>query len=277
MLVANRMYQLTLPDTGAGYYPDLNDSDARIASDQGKPWNQYPVIMYTTGLAGHTDHTLDAGFCPEANTLTACELTPGSNLAVFDLSQAGNLVNPGSQYTVSYHATQANAETDVAPLPLTYPAFHNTVVYARLENVVTGVLVKVETITLKVLPAPVAHVGQIQVCPIVMDGPEGIFTLSDANSQVTGGVAGLTVTYYTSNTEAEAGINPLVSPYTSVTKDIWARVENGACFDLDIVRLVVLSSPGVVLFPEECTTCNGPGQPNGGGGNRIRRAGSIYL
>ncbi|MBK8192273.1 MAG: T9SS type A sorting domain-containing protein [Lewinellaceae bacterium] len=258
LTVNNRTYDLTLQDTGEGHYPDFNDSDAGIANDPGKAWHLFPTIMYTTGLAGHTDHTLDAGFCPEPNTLLACELTPGSKSAIFDLTQAKTLVDPAGAYAVSYHSSQVYAETDVAPLSMLHLANHNTIIYARLENLVSGALADVQAITLKVVATPVAHVAQIEVCPNVLDGTAGTFNLADANAQVTGNVSSLMVTYHISNAEAKAGTNPLSAPYISVSKDVWARVENSAgCYDVNIVKLVVLSSPGVVLIPENCSCAGG--------------------
>ena len=53
------------------------------------------------------------------------------------------------------------------------------------------------------------------------------------------------------------GTNPLPATYNSATKYIWSRVENASgCYDVDILQLVVLSSPGVALNITD-NTCTG--------------------
>ncbi|MCC7507537.1 MAG: T9SS type A sorting domain-containing protein, partial [Saprospiraceae bacterium] len=252
--VAGRTYHLTVANSGEGNHPDLNDSDALLTA------GSLPTITYTTGLAGWTDHSLDAGFCPESNVLVACEEPAGSNSAWFNFDEATAVIDPLNQYTVSYHTTQVAALAGASPLPNPYYAADSTVVFVRLFNPANSTTLT-ETLVLRALAAPVAYISQLHECPIVFDGTEAVFNLHDADVQVTGGVSGLTVTYYISDTEAELGINPITSAtaYTSVTKNIWARIENAAgCYDIDIVQLLVLPSPGVVLFDDE-TTCTGAG------------------
>jgi PKD repeat protein len=70
----------------------------------------------------------------------------------------------------------------------------------------------------------------------------------------------MTVTYFETQADAEAGVNPIMAAYTAGTKSLWARVTNGAgCYDLDLVQLIVLPSPGVVLAATD-NTCTGAGQ-----------------
>jgi len=256
LVVGGKTYHLTQANTGAGYNPDLNDSDATLANAAGQPWDQYPTITYTTGLAGYSDHTLDAGFCTEGNTLVECEAIPGSNSALFDLSEADELVDPTGNHVVTYHATELGAQTATSVLPNPYFAADSTVVYARIANS-NGTLSSVEPVTLLVASAPIAYISQLHECPNAFDGQEATFNLHDADIQVSGGVAGLTVTYYDSYTLAELGQNPLPFTYTSITKNIWARLENAAgCYDIDVLQLLTLPSPGLVLLPEDAT-CSG--------------------
>ncbi|MBU6343126.1 MAG: PKD domain-containing protein, partial [Bacteroidetes bacterium] len=254
--VANNVYTLTAANHGAGHYPDLNDSDAEIAAAPGKGWDKLPTIMYTTGLAGHTDHTLDAGFCPEGIVLTACEDVPNSGKAIFNLNNANILVDPSGTHIVTYHATEAGAQSGSTALTTPYLGTDGEVIYARVANT-SGFALDVVSIKLKVAASPIAYVAQLQTCPIVFDGASAVFNLHNADAQVAHGVAGLKVTYYDSKTLAEQGLNALPFTYTSVTKNIWARLENAAgCYDIDVVQLVVLPSPGVVLLTDK-TTCSG--------------------
>ncbi|MCB0533806.1 MAG: T9SS type A sorting domain-containing protein [Saprospiraceae bacterium] len=258
LLVKGKAYRLTQQDKGAGHYPDLNDSDAAILPDALKPWDRLPVIRYTTGSAGYIDHTLDAGFCPDTLVLFACEIAAGANEAVFDLPSGNNQVDPGTAYSVSYHATATDALNGTNQLPNAYQAPDNTLIYARLQHSVSGALVAIETIRLEVLPRPVAHVVLLESCSDTINGTTATFNLSDADNLATGGVAGLSVRYYTLYSDAENGINPLPTDYVSGTKNIWARVENPAgCYDIDLTTLTVLPATGVALTPTNCTCANG--------------------
>ena len=256
LTVNGTAYELTLPNVGAGWYKDWNDSDATIADAANKPWNDFPSIAYTTGMAGCSDHTLDAGFVSDnlAN-LEACAIEAGSNLGQFNLTEADDQVDPGGNATVTYHLTAAQAQNGQGSLSSPYTGANGTQIFARVLAANGGVVVV--PVSLQVNPLPVAYVGQLKVCPDVFDGMMGTFNLNNANAQVTNGINGLTVTYYESQSEAALGANPLPATYNSATKYIWSRVENASgCYDVDILQLVVLSSPGVALNITD-NTCTG--------------------
>jgi hypothetical protein len=256
LTISGTEYQLTIANVGAGWHPDWNDSDATIADAAGKPWNDFPAIAYTTGMAGCSDHTLDAGFLSDnLASLEACAIESGSNLGQFNLTEANSQVDPSGNATVTYHLTAVQAQNGQASLSSPYTGADGTQVFARVASANGGVVVV--PVSLHVDPLPVAHVAQLKVCPDVFDGMMGTFTLSNANAQVTEGVSGLTVTYYDSQSEAQAGINPLPNIYNTATGYVWVRVENASgCYDVDIVQLSVLSSPGVALNITD-NTCSG--------------------
>jgi PKD repeat protein len=130
-------------------------------------------------------------------------------------------------------------------------------VFARVQQ---GAAVTVHTVNLQVAVLPVAISAELGSCPESFDGPTAAFNLSNANAKVTGNVAGLAVTYYASQTDAELGTNPLANAYTSAAKQIWARVENAAgCYDVDALQLSVYGNPGLVLTAQD-NTCSGAGQ-----------------
>ena len=248
-------YPLTIANTGEGLQPDNNDSDALIAVASGMPWNGFPTIMYTTGMAGCTDHTLDAGFlCNPAIIIYACEKKP--NTGWFTLTDADILVDPDGIYEVSYHISEANAQAGIQPLPTPYLGVNGYSVWARLFDPNTGDVELVEVI-LQTLPKPKAIASNLKVCPDVFSGMMGTFILHDADADVTGGIVGLTVSYHLSEDDAIAGAFALPDTFTSGTLTIWTRVVNGqGCYDVDLLQLVVLPSPAVVLFAED-NTCTG--------------------
>lgn len=53
---------LTVDNTGMGANPDLNDSDATIATGLGLGFDNLPYVEITTGSSGHSDHKVDFGF-----------------------------------------------------------------------------------------------------------------------------------------------------------------------------------------------------------------------
>jgi PKD repeat protein len=252
-------YELTVANTGAGWHKDWNDSDAQIANAPSKAWDKYPTIWLTTGMAGCSDHTYDAGFVSEVpDALVACAMEPGGNTAQFNLPEANDIVDPaGTALAVTYYATQANAQSGNAALSSPYTAEDNTIIYAQVQqaNGSTAIV----SVRLQVEDLPVAHAAQLQDCPTAFDGPTASFDLAGADVQVTGGAPGLVVTYHETQVNAEQGTNAIVSAYTSNTKSVWARVENAnGCYDLALVQLQVLNSPGLVLAATD-NTCTGAG------------------
>nr|HMQ62440.1 SdrD B-like domain-containing protein [Flavilitoribacter sp.] len=84
-----QVYQLTAQNTGEGNNPDLNDSDGMIAGPLGLPWDGFPIIMYTTGGNGQTDHSLDAGFLPVSVSLGSTVFVDNNNDGVQNGADAG--------------------------------------------------------------------------------------------------------------------------------------------------------------------------------------------
>ncbi len=251
-------YHLTLANVGAGWHKDWNDSDAQIADAPTSVWHKYPTIMLTTGMAGCTDHTFDAGFIADSTcTIIVCALDATSTQGQFILTDANDIVDPTGTATVTYHATHSDAQAGNGILSSPYTAQDGAQVYARVQD---GTIVSVHTVNLKVAALPVAVSAEIGACPETFDGPTAAFDLNNANTKVTGNATGLTVTYYASQTDAELGINPLATAYTSAAKQIWTRVENAAgCYDVDALQLSVYGNPGLVLTAQD-NTCSGAGQ-----------------
>jgi len=255
LTVAAIEYELTVANAGVGRRPDWNDSDAQIANAAGKPWDRFPTIAHRTGGEGATNHTLDAGFFSDRDgDLEACANNNAGTTAIFDLKKANKIVDPAGKATVTYHATEANANAGQAALNNLYEGTSGQIIYARVKE---GVTTSIIPLTLKVRLQPVAQVAELRACPQTFDGTSAKFSLFKVENQVTGGNNELTATYHTSQTDAQQGINPLPFDYISASKYIWVRVENrGGCFDIDIVNLVVLPSPGVEL-DHKMATCPG--------------------
>src|SRR5690606_10733844 len=151
---------------------------------------------------------------------------------------------------VSYYLTQAEADlgdiTTALPIPYTNIANPQTV-YVRVENVNTGCY-DTTTLELVVEQAPVANVPTpLEYCDPDSDG-FGVFDIASTENEITGGVAGLSVTYHETLANAENGVNELSSPYDNIvanTQTIYVRVESAtiATDCATIVELVLTVNP----------------------------------
>ena len=163
-------------------------------------------------------------------TYTLCDVnSPGDLVEDFDLSTLDVDVINGQNATVSYHADEANALGNIAPLPTLYSSGTETI-YVALEDNVAGCRA-VASLELVVDPLPATTaLDPLQECDDDGDG-FAVFTLSDRDAQALGGQTGLTVSYHSTEPEAEAGTPSLGSSYTNTTIDseqIWVRLTNTA-------------------------------------------------
>ncbi len=208
----------------------------------------YARVRTAFGCYATSVLTLKVNALPAATntSLSVCESDPvGSGIGTFNLNNATANVNNTAGVSITYYASLADAQVGINSLTSPFLATNGTLIYARVFNTTTGCY-NTSIVTLNVLAKPRAYSGQLQLCPDAFDGSTATFTLSNANAQVTGGVAGLTVSYYFSLTNAQQGVSPLPNTYLSQTADVWVRVQNAAgCFQVDQVQLVVLENPEI--------------------------------
>jgi hypothetical protein len=104
---------------------------------------------------------------------------------------------------------------------------------------------------------PETATATLKECTLIPGMAMADFTLTDADASVD--PAGTnTVTYHNSLSDAHADINPLTSPYSSTTANVWVRVEDPAtgCYSVDIVQLVVNPLP-IAQAAATAVTCPG--------------------
>ena len=188
------------------------------------------------------------------------------DISVKDLEISGN--NPG--YTVNYYLTQADADGNVSPLAVPYTNISNPqTVFVRLEDNTTGCYATT-TLDLVVEQAPVANTPEpLRYCDPDNDG-FGMFMLSDAEDEITGGSAGLTVSYHetlaNANNNVDA-IDPLLV-YNNIVvnqQTLYVRVESATiatdCATVVELVLIVEPSPQIVAPTalEECDDASADG------------------
>ena len=195
-------------------------------------------------------------------TYTLCDVTNSGDLVeVFDLSTRDNDFINGQNVTVSYHASEPNAQANIDPLPTLYSS-GSQIIYAALEDNVTGCRA-VDTLELVVDPVPITTIlNPLRVCDDDGDG-FAEFTLTDRDTEALNGQTGLTVSYHTTQPDAEAGTPSIGPSYSNTivnTEQIWVRLTNTAagCHSIMPLNLVVvpLPVPQPVILAAECDDDN---------------------
>jgi gliding motility-associated-like protein len=176
----------------------------------------------------------------------------------FDLAAATMaLVQNSDQYTTTYYTTEPNANTGTNPLPALYynVVRPQQVVFARIVNNTFTNCVTVLPITLVVNPL-INITGNATLVQCL--NPEGInmFDLNQANGELTGGNAGLTVIYFPTLTDAENNTNAITGPFTNTSNPqvIAARVAytSTGCYRIFPVTLSVTTQILPAIAMERC-------------------------
>ncbi|MFC0603845.1 choice-of-anchor L domain-containing protein [Winogradskyella pulchriflava] len=208
-------------------------------------------------------HPLPSLIPPTA--LEVCDDGTPDGLTEIDLSLknieiTGN--NPG--YTVSYYLTQADADNAANPLAIPYTNISNPqIIFVRVEDNTTGCY-DTTTLELGVEQAPVANTPEpLRYCDPDNDG-FGMFTLTDAENDITIGAAGLTVTYHETMANAENNVDAIDTTvdYNNIvinTQTLYARVESETiatdCATIVELVLIVEPSPQIVA-PSPLHACD---------------------
>lgn len=207
-------------------------------------------------------HALPILFDPEP--LVVCDDNVPDGLTSIDLGVRDTEITGGNAlYAITYHFTQADADTGNAPLSVPYTNVTNPqTVYVRVVDTDTGCQ-DTTTLLLQVEQAPVANVpAPLEYCDPDNDG-FGSFTLSDAEADVTGGAPGLQVSYHETFANAENNVNPLPLDYDNIvafTQTVYVRVVSSIltsdCATIVPLVLNVLPTPVVPLNISDYAICD---------------------
>ncbi len=180
---------------------------------------------------------LEVNIPPAINNLTVVPICD-NDTDTFDLSAVDTMiVNDTSLVNISYHSSQGDAETNMAPLSniFTYTASSHTL-FIRVEDIITRCFVT-PSFDLQINPNPIAHTtpGLVTCDDDFIDGFEFDLPALTANT-ILGpqNPVNFTITYYTDAMSAEAGTNAIGNNYEAFDGDIiYARIENNTtgCFD----------------------------------------------
>jgi gliding motility-associated-like protein len=183
--------------------------------------------------------------------LTLCdEVNPGDFVEEFDLEVQTPLIlgtQDPATFTVTYHLTQEDADTGDSPLASPYTSTSQTI-FVRVEEAGLPACYATTEFDLIVDPIPLTTVlTPLEECDDDADGLT-VFTLTDKDTEALNGQTGLSVSYYLTQSDAEAGTPEIGPVYTNVTADaqqVWIRLTDTAtdCFNTMPLDLVVNPLP----------------------------------
>jgi gliding motility-associated-like protein len=219
------------------------------------------------------DATSSFGICvlaqPIANQpdpLVACDVN-GDGMEDFDLSsQEATILGTqnAANFNISYHSDQNDADLNMNPLSAIYAGSNGETVFVRVESAQPGndcYAITSFDLQFENLPSANAPTDLIVCDDETSDGFTAV-DLNTKNDEISGGIPGLSVTYYLTLADAENDVNPLVVPYTNISnpQTVFVRVEtpNLGCYVTTTLNISVVDAPTV--FPaiplEDCDTDN---------------------
>ncbi|WP_339876134.1 gliding motility-associated C-terminal domain-containing protein [Olleya marilimosa] len=200
-----------------------------------------------------TDFTLIVDAQPIANPVpdvVVCDDDSNDGVATFNLSSIDNAVLAGQSattFTVTYYESNTDAVNNNNPLPNNYTSnSSNQVIYAKLFNTANTDCYAITTVNLVVNVKPLANpVADVVIC----ENQSNLINLNQFTDTVLGtqDSTDITVTYYTSNSDAIAGLNPLPNNYqVDQNTTVYIKVENvigEGCYAITTVNLSIFEFP----------------------------------
>ncbi|MGH1386577.1 PKD domain-containing protein, partial [Kordia sp.] len=198
--------------------------------------------------------------------MVVCDDASNDGTEIFDLTTQIPIIlgtQDPADFTISFHGNQADADANANPLATMYPnVTPNDLIVVRVEDNTSNCVSTTQfNVVVDVLPIANA-VANITVCDDdTNDGTES-FDLTALNVQVLGtqNPALFTITYHSSQVDADAGTNLLPSPYsnTNQCEQIFVRIENinnTTCFDTTNFEICVDYQPTAVQ-PANMVVCD---------------------
>ena len=215
--------------TAQAIYTNCN-GDVIIETDE--------VTITFPGVPSITDPISDYQLCDN----------DGDGSETFDLtSKYDEIVNTLTDITLTYYNTEEDANTDInaIAIPESYSSEGAETIWVRAINIEGCISVGFFNLIIDTAPL-FTEVPLFQICDDTT--PDGFteFDLDSLYPTIVAGASNLTVSYYLTEVDAEAGTgSPLSSPYTNTINPqlIWARVEDDitGCYGTFAIELNVIS------------------------------------
>jgi gliding motility-associated-like protein len=192
---------------------------------------------------------------PVANTITdyiICENLPYNNIEQFDLSTKNTQILNGqipSNFTVTYHLTQSDANLDLSPLPSLYTnTLTQETIYARIENNANPACFDTVSFQIKVIQQPIiSPVTDFILCDDSSNNGIETFDLSQKTLEIVNGQSQsvFQVKYFLNLADAQSDVNQINPPINNSTNNqiIYysiSAIGNSNCLSISSFKLIVL-------------------------------------
>ncbi|WMI68774.1 fibronectin type III domain-containing protein [Mangrovimonas sp. YM274] len=219
----------------------------------------YTVIAYDENCdtQAQDEVTIIFGLEPIANAvedIVTCDDASADEIEDFDLEMQTSGILAGQDpalFNVTYHTSLEDAQAGTNALTSPYTNVTNPqTIYVRIEDANATFCFATTTFDLVISgPTPTVTNVNFNVCDDESgDGVES-FDLTSLDAEVLNGQdpSIYLVSYYASEADADAGVDPLVSPYenTSNPQTIYVRIESNVAYDCYSVGEVVLAVDAV--------------------------------
>lgn len=176
-----------------------------------------------------------------------------------------------SEFTISYHSSQEDADNNNSPLSSPYTnqnSYELETIFVRIESNNNALCFDTTSFDFDVFDAPTTDAITYELCDNTDDGSDtnGIveFDLSTLNEQVLGtqDPGQFNISFHLNQTDADnrASALPLLYPNTVADlQEIIVRLENADnrdCYDTAIITLVVNPLPVILSSPATLTQCD---------------------
>ncbi|MCK8481613.1 T9SS type B sorting domain-containing protein [Psychroserpens algicola] len=185
---------------------------------------------------------------PPIDNQTVCD-TDQDGLTTIDLSQFDILVtnNLTTDFTVSYYATEEDANSGSNALPTLYSNTSNPLtVYTRIAENLTA-CADINSFNIEVLPAPLSNQPtDIIICDDDQDAVS-IIDLDAKISEIVSDTTNRVITFHTTLNDADTSSNAIgnTAAYPASTNSLFVRIENTitGCYTTESFEVIVNTLP----------------------------------
>ena len=189
-------------------------------------------------------------------------------LTTIDISVQTETIAAGvPENVVTYHISQEDADSGENPLEELYTTVtpDTQTIFARIEDDMTPITGCYSTtpMDLVVVGPPAATTpSNLEFCDADADG-FGVFTLTDADAEITGTLSNLAISYHETLSDAENNLFPIIGDYNNIVQyqqTIYVRVEDTTistdCFTYLELLIVVNDVPQIETEPSALEVCD---------------------
>lgn len=231
--------------------------------------NCYNVTSFTVTLSQQATTATPSDYI-------ICENLPYDNIEVFDLSTKNSQILNGqsaSSFTVSYHTSQADADSGNIPLPTLYTnTLPQETLYARVQNSSTAQCYTTTVLRLHVIHQPqTIAIPDFKICDDATNDGIASFDLNQKTTEILNGqpTTAFQVNYYYNLPDAQNDLNSITAPINNTTANqiIYysiTAVGNVGCraissFNLMVTQLPVANNTNALYICDDATN-DGIGQ-----------------